>query len=78
MSLKKTRESRGLKQCQLADLAGIDAGLLCRIEKGTVDLDLAAYRTVAGLAGALDMDVSSFVQQFRTPKVSRRPRRRRT
>ena len=51
MTLRKTRESKGLTQAALADLAGIDQTTISKIEVGT--MQAPSWPVVAKLAKAL-------------------------
>ena len=52
-AIKTARTERGLSQEQLATMAGIDRGQLCKIEKGTIIG--VAYETVCKIYSALGM-----------------------
>lgn len=60
-ALKAARESKGLTQRQLKDLAGLPQGHISRIENGSVDLKLS---TLIELARILDLEVMLIPRSF--------------
>lgn len=53
--IRTTREARGWKRSQLAHAAGVDRGMLSRIEDGLLS---GSVETLLKLARAMDMDLN--------------------
>ena len=63
--LTKLRKEKGMSIRQLAAAAGLEYSQIQRIEKGKVNF---AFTTLLALSQGLDMDVNTFLEEYRIPK----------
>ncbi|MFN3275469.1 MAG: helix-turn-helix domain-containing protein [Paracoccus sp. (in: a-proteobacteria)] len=63
MSLENLRRARGLKQNELAEMAGVQQSTISKIERG---YDGVTLRVMRQLAAALNVDVSDLISDERS------------
>lgn len=63
MGLRDIRKARGLTQIQLAELSGVNARQIQRVEIGESDMGNVTLRNALALAKALNVPVEALLDQ---------------